>query len=183
MDGLDYGYPPEGDAMNSDYKEPQGYGAPGYQQPPPPQPQYAGAPYPPPRPMPPRRAAPEKKWMILGVIGIILVIVGMSIAAIGQSAPPPNSMSYTHDETGARDYARDVNAWYNMTTVTIFYGKLISVAGDALFGIMAIGVMLDDGIDDKKKMYLIVGTALLFGLITMAIMVMPNESPYIYLHH
>ena len=174
MNGLDYKYPPEGDAMHSDYEEKQGYGAPTYQQPPPAQPQYAGAPYPPPGPLPPRRAAPEKKWMILGVIGIILVIVGMSIAAIGQTAPPPNKWNY-YDESHHFDsvrYGKDYAAWVNNTESSVFFGKLIGVGGDAMIGLMALGLMIDNNIEDEKRKYLLLASFVLFGLVTIAVMTM-----------
>ena len=144
-----------------------------YQQPSPVQPQYAGAPYPPRRPMN-RSVAPEKKWMIFGVIGIILVIVGMGIASIGQTAPPPNKWNYI-DQSGNfdhRGYNKDYNAWINGTESTVFFGKLISVGGDALIGLMALGVMIDSNIDDEKKKYLLLASVVLFGLITIAVMTM-----------
>ncbi len=140
-------------------------------QPPTQQPQYYSQPvyYPPPK----KKSPPEKKWLWIGVIGIIIVIIGGIIAAIGQSTSPPNPWNY-YDKSGHFDekgYYQDYYAWQNNTRTTLSVGKLLNVIGDALVGIMTIGLMIDPNISEEKRKYLLLIAAILFGLLMIATMV------------
>ena len=141
-----------------------------------PQPYYPQPYYPPPV----KRRPPETKWIWIGVIGIIIVMIGAIIASIGQATPAPNPWNY-YDKSGNFDemgYKQDYNAWVNNTRSTILAGKMLSVIGDILIGIMAIGVMMDSKIPEDKRKTLLLISVILFGLVLIATLVMTGNLTY-----
>ena len=132
--------------------------------------------YPPPR----KKREPEKKWMWIGIVGIIIVIIGGIMATIGQTLPPPSPWNY-YNKSGnfdQRGYNQDYNAWVNTTRITIFSGKLLTAIGDALIGIMAIGIMMDSKIPEEKKKNLLLLAVVLFGLVLIATMAFAEVTFY-----
>ncbi len=125
---------------------------------------------------PPRKVPPERKWLWIGVIGIIIVIIGGIIAAIGQSTPPPDRWGYKDE----REYYQDYSAWLNNTKTMLSVGKILNVIGDALVGIMTIGLMVDAKISDEKRKYLLLMAAVLFGLLMIATMVIYMNTLIMY---
>jgi len=166
MAGTPQNYPPEAPPSPIEQQQP-----PPQPQPPVQQPQYYPQPvyYLPSK----KKSPPEKKWLWIGVIGIIIVIIGGIIATIGQSTSPPNQWNY-YDKSGNFDrkgYYQDYYAWQNNTRTTLSVGKILNGIGDALVGIMTIGLMVDSKISEEKRKYLLLISAILFGLLMIATMV------------
>ena len=133
-------------------------------------------------PKPIKRTKPESKWIWIGVIGIILVIIGGLIAGVGQSLPPPNPYNY-YDKSGNfdyRGYQEDYRSWQNSTAGMLSVGKIINSVGAALVGIMLVGIMIDSKIPEEKRKELLLISALLFGLLMIATMIIYMNTLQMY---